>query len=109
MHANVASILAEESRKRMGGMKHSVGRWRQGDGAHIIDVPRTCFTLRGVAFALSAQLVFLGVAGGVAHAEDRPIQVFSACHVAPRDALGTFPKIESKEARTERALAFGLG
>jgi hypothetical protein len=61
-------------------MKHSVGRWRQGDGARIVGICRSHFRLQGLAFALSAQLVIL--TGDFVQAEDRPSgPILSACRV----------------------------
>src|ERR1700724_61232 len=75
-------------------LRHSVSPRRQSDG-----IRRTHFPFRRLAFALSAQLVILGVTGDLAQAEDPPLgQILSACRVPPRAALGEIRK-ESPESK----------
>jgi TPR repeat len=83
--------------------RHSVGRWRQGRGARTIGVCRAHFRLQGLSFALSAQLIILGVTGDLAQAEDPPsAKILSACRVPPPGALGEIrkPSLETKKGVT---------
>jgi tetratricopeptide (TPR) repeat protein len=72
---------------------NSVSPRQKSYGARIVGVSRTDFPLRQLAFALSAQLIIVGVTGDLARAEGPPSgKVFSACRVPPREAYGEVRK-----------------